>query len=94
MDCFDVQIRIRRKVIGILPVFRVKDSGHGMRWTASRQSFEPGIKNGIPHNQVAILMVLVPASAPVSNYDLRLVFPDDVANYERTFVVKRGSASG
>src|SRR5215471_2869455 len=88
IDRFDIQVRVGYKVAGVFPILGVKHFGHGMCRIASRQCFQRGVEDGIPNNQVAILMVLVPAATPVSNNNVRFILPDCVTDCEGTLLVE------
>src|SRR5215475_1193455 len=88
VDRFYIEIGIRHKVGGILPVVGVKNLGYGMCRAATNKGFQGGVENGIPNDQMTILMILVPASAPVRNNDVWLVLPDSITNCQSAFFVK------
>src|SRR5215472_90589 len=86
---FNVDVSVWREVRSIFPVFCIEDFRNRVGWPASYERFQNRVKEGIPHDQIAILMILMPASAPVSDHDLRLAFSNSVTNSQRTFLVER-----
>src|SRR6516164_9013958 len=61
-DRLDVDVRVRYKAGGILPVVRVENFRDRMRGAAPLKRFQPCEKNGIADNPVSVSMILVPAS--------------------------------
>ncbi len=55
----------------------------------SFQSGQSGKEDRVANRQVAVLVVLVPATAPVSDDDLRLVLPDDVRDGQGNGLIER-----
>src|SRR5437868_6426058 len=71
IDRVDVDVGVRHEAVGILPVVRVENFRDGMGGAAPLKSFQPCEENGIADNPMAVSVIFVPASLPVSHYDVR-----------------------
>src|SRR5215475_2945476 len=58
-----------------------------MRRSAAAQGFQCSVEDRISNDQMTILMIFMPASAPVSNNNVRLVLSNCIANCKRTLLV-------
>src|SRR6266566_823297 len=88
IDGLDVDVGVRDKAGGILPVVRVENFRDRMRGAAPLESFQPCEKDGIADNAVAVSMIFVPACTPVSHHNLRFMLADCVTNSQRTLFIE------
>ena len=51
-----------------------------MRWAAALKRLQPRVEHRVANDQMTILMVFVPAAAPMGQQDLWFLLPDDIGN--------------
>ena len=83
----DIEVGIRHKSVRIFPVVVEKYLLDGMCRLLAGEGWKRSVEHCIVHDVVAGLMILVPASLPVSHDDVRLVLADQVTNAKFHFFV-------
>src|SRR6266536_927554 len=61
---------------------------------ASPESRQTCIKYRVANDEMTVLVVLVPASAPMSHHSFRFLLPYYVGNSQRTFLIERDFSIG